>query len=871
MDATEKQIYRNDRTLHGGGVLIACAPSIKHEKIKLCDLLYPVEAVGIHIPKNDNNSQDVVLLCVYIPPSLVRESIKPLSNVFDFVFEKYPSSGILVVGDFNFPDIDWSLHTVRDHSKLKTVHKSFLDLLMLHNLIQMVRRPTHCQGNILDLVLTNRKHQVNEIEIIEPGLSDHFMVYMQFKMNIGMVTTDPKVVRLYGKADIQGIHNCLNNTIKSVKNAISEQKNINTVWNIFEQDLKMAVDKHVPKIAIKPRNTREPLWFNKTARKLIKQQRRVYNKYKKSRLKCHLVDYKMLRRKNRKMFRQIEREYYDRVLYNPLTEGQSKPFYSFFKRKNGKDNRLLPSVDDNVTILDRANEFNSFFQSVFSNTNGSFPEYDHDSESSIRVSTDGVRKMIRDLKKGKAPGPDGIRKEDLVLDIELTSAILSHIFQYSLDTGVLPSSWKLANVVPIFKKGDRSVLSNYRPVSLTSIVCKLLEHIVLCNINQCLNGILVNYQHGFRHGLSCTTQLVTTIHDIMTLVEKNDTVHTAVLDFAKAFDKVSHQLLMKKLLKTGISLDIVKWIQNFLTDRFQRVVMEGVESRLLSVTSGVPQGSVLGPTLFLVYINDIGEMLKFCKIRLFADDALLYASVNNQLNADCFQKDLDILERWCEDWKMVFNVGKCQIVKFGDQGQNTYGQYTLSGRPIATARQFTYLGVQITDHFSWEEHIDQIAGKACQRLGMLKSVLYGAPRAVKRVAYVTLCRPLLEYACEVWDPYLSKHVDKLEMIQRRAVRFIAGLKGRDGVSAAREALGLELLQNRRKTSRTKLLLQIIDNSVHSSLAQSFNNITAQQNALHTHKTRSVTAATPLAVPAQTQFYYHSFLPRTSRDIRESLF
>jgi len=206
-----------------------------------------------------------------------------------------------------------------------------------------------------------------------------------------------------------------------------------------------------------------------------------------------------------------------------------------------------------------------------------------------------------------------LRKEDFCLNLEITSKILSKIFQYSLYIGQLPDIWKVANVVPIHIKGNREDPGNFRPVSLTCISCKMLEHIVLSNMQKDLEK---NYKQ-FRRGLSCTTQLVTTVNEIMKLVDDNNVVHTAVLYFSKAFDRVSHGLLAGKLLRSGIDPGIVRWIKDFLSNRLQKGVIEGIASNDLAVSSRVPQGSVLGRSMFLVYINDISDILQSSSIKLF--------------------------------------------------------------------------------------------------------------------------------------------------------------------------------------------------------------------------------------------------------------
>ena len=236
--------------------------------------------------------------------------------------------------------------------------------------------------------------------------------------------------------------------------------------------------------------------------------------------------------------------------------------------------------------------------------------------------------LLERLKPRKATGPDNIPACFLQSAASELAGMLTFIFQQSLDSGDTPKDWREANVVPIFKKGDRSKPANYRPVSLTAICCKQLEHIIVSNTLQHLtdHNILTDNQHGFRRGRSCETQLIITTDDFARSLDKSAQIDVAVLDFSKAFDKVPHQRLLSKIEYYGVRGNTNRWIASFLRGRCQRVVVDGSSSGPSNVISGVPQGSVLGPLLFLLYINDIGDNLT-STLRLFADDCLLYREI----------------------------------------------------------------------------------------------------------------------------------------------------------------------------------------------------------------------------------------------------
>ena len=259
--------------------------------------------------------------------------------------------------------------------------------------------------------------------------------------------------------------------------------------------------------------------------------------------------------------------------------------------------------------------------------------------------------------------------------------MLTRIFQLTIDTGSIPTQWKKAAVSPIFKKGDRGKASNYRPVSLTSVCCKLNEHIIAKAIMTHLEQhcLLTDNQHGFRRKRSCETQLVTFVQELMNSIAKGGQVDVVVMDFAKAFDKVPYKRLVGKLHYYGIQGSILAWIEDFLTGRTQSVLVDGVTSNPVDVTSGVPQGSVLGPILFLCYINDLPDQVS-SGCRLFADDSILYREISTPDDSTQLQKDLDALAAWESKWGMAFHPDKCTVLQVTRKKTALSHTYTLRGQ-----------------------------------------------------------------------------------------------------------------------------------------------------------------------------------------------
>ena len=351
-----------------------------------------------------------------------------------------------------------------------------------------------------------------------------------------------------------------------------------------------------------------------------------------------------------------------------------------------------------------------------------------------------------------------------------------------------------------------------------------------------------------------------------TEVRTEVSTHAVVLDFQKAFDKVPHSLLLQKIRQIqGIDPHIINWIQDFLTDRSQRVMVKKSKSAELAVTSGVPQGSVLGPTLFLIYINDL-PLSVTCHVSLYADDTLIYAVVDSKEEEACFQSNINALHDWSVQWKMPFNTTKCEVIVFNNRNK-PLPNYTIGGNILKCVQETRYLGVTIQSDLKFNNHILTKTKSAYKVLGSIKYTLHEAPEKAKLLAYTSLCRPILEYAATLWDPYDNRTSDAIEMVQNRSVRFVKNIKGRRGITEARTQLHLQTLKDRRKNHRVSLLMRILsDEDRHEALSSAYDEIVKDRTNT-TMTTRAASRGEPTSIYASTRLYHNSFLPRTIRDLR----
>ena len=357
----------------------------------------------------------------------------------------------------------------------------------------------------------------------------------------------------------------------------------------------------------------------------------------------------------------------------------------------------------------------------------------------------------------------------------------------------------MANISPVFKKGERFKASNYRPVSLTCICSKLMEHIIISNMMKHFNryNILKDCQHGFRANRSCESQLISLTQELHSHLNNSEQIDMIVLDFSKAFDKVAHHRLLAKLQNYGIRGNLLRWISSFLLDRKQRVVVDGEHSDWVKMESGVPQGTVLGPIMFLAFINDLPDAVS-SQVRLFADDCVMYRTVEDESDCSILQEDLDMLAQWEKKWLMHFNASKCSTISITRKKKRITHDYSLHDQLLERTDHATYLGVELNSKLTWSNHIDKTCAKANRSLAFLRRNLPIKNQSVKEAAYKGIVRPAMEYCSPVWSPYQQKYIDSLEMVQRRAARYIFhDYQRTSSVKVMVQELGWETLQQRR--------------------------------------------------------------------------
>ena len=730
-----------------------------------------------------------------------------LNKQIELVCKKYHNEKVIITGDFNFPDIDWH----HEHSNKGEGHKSSKFLKTIHEnfLSQSVEEPTHHKPNstpsLIDLILCNDPDFISDVSLFAPlGKSHHsilsFSIPMLKNVNIENITMKYQ----WSKGNYEQMRKDMDK-IKwddMYKGANDASDMINSLDTILTE----AMDNFVPKKAYKHNHTKRTFTAPPSLLLKFKLKRSAFKYYKCFPTVHNFKEYVRLRNDVNADVKVAKREKEIRIAHDAKTN--PKAFYQYVASKSKCKESVynLFKEDGSLTTNDaeKAEVLSKFFSSVFTkeNTDDPLPDFKAnftDILSSIKLTTEDIEKALNSLNVNKSPGPDNIHPRILKeLSSQLSYPLLL-IFNKTMEQGKLPHQWKEAEVRPIFKKGCKSTPGNYRPVSLTSILCKIFEGFVRDALYKHIveNNLLSAKQFGFCKGRSCVTQLLYTINKWMTCLDNHTPVDAIYLDFAKAFDTVPHKRLLSKLEGYGVQGNVFNWIKDFLTDRTQYVSVNGKKSVKMPVTSGVPQGSVLGPILFIYFINDL-PLATEEDMTLFADDAKAFNEILVPKDRDDLQICIDALVQWSIKWGMGFNGCKCKVMHLGFY--NPKYSYTISNGTTTIDLEETTcekdLGVYVDNALTFDEHVNLSTKKARKSAGLLlRNITHKTPHILVPL-FKSLVRPILEYANTVWSPYLRKHIDAIEKVQRNFTKRVFGMYEIEYCQRL-EKLGLPSLEYRR--------------------------------------------------------------------------
>lgn len=778
-DLNKYNVFRRDRvysSVHekGGGVLIAVKKCNKIKSAVRCtDLESTAEDIFVKI---NINKQIIFLCCAYLVHSLNIDVFEDHLNKLDSVCARFPTSEIVVIGDYNLPNFINSSGDIinYDLKSDKLINcLNFCDLKQLSSIFNY-------SGVMLDLVLSNKILNISEAQTDEL-----------------LTNIDPHhpaiIVEFDGHNNIRERISCesLFNFWKADYTVINDFLfDINWDEEIFNLEFQLMLDGFYNKIyevfnffvPVKTKNnSRFPPWYTMPLIKLYKEKKKFFDKWKVYKNIRDYDTYCLLRRRFKKMIGACYSNYLK--LTEKSIGDDSREFWNYVKNKRKNSDGLPNSfyLDDKVgeTSKENVDLFAEYFQSVYENVDGGYqPEvgdfYSAINISSITISPATVFCYLNKLDEKKSGGPDLVPAVFLHRCAAALAYPLSLLFTKSLEEGVFPAIWKKSFITPVFKSGSKSDVKNYRPICKLSCIPKLLESIITDILTKTFKSVIISQQHGFMKGKSAATNLVSFAQFIHEQIDEHHQVDAIYTDFQKAFDKVDHCILFNKLQSSGIHGDLLRWIISYIENRVQLVKIKGEISKNIYVTSGVPQGSHLGPLLFLLYVNDINDCLKRSKFLLFADDCKLFIKVTSLSDCCILQSELNKFSEYCDRNKLKLNINKCHVISFTKNKVNKIiFDYKINNRLLDRVQNIVDLGVTFDVKLKLDIHFTNIVKRAYRMLGFLLRICYKFKSIAPFITiYKSLVRSQLEYCSIIWNPTYNTYVAQIESIQKKFCHFI---------------------------------------------------------------------------------------------------
>ena len=782
-----------------------------------------------------------------------------LRNCIDIHSSGNRTPDVYLMGDFNLPEYNWNTGTISSGPSYQACLK-LQEVINNNFLSQLVMEPTRGK-NTLDLILTNKSQDVIEVNVGKPalvGISDHLLVECILGHNpisgpkYEASELDPFSFRAvnYHHGDFEAMNAILRKIDWTELKKICDDegdmdcslyKNL-LVLTVLQVTLIHAPLKRLDGKAPTNKSDRKinSLQFKK--RKLNSKLRKleqdnpsswsIPNLHKEVSLVCYEIKDEILAQQNK-------RESYavGTIKKNP------KYFFSYAKKFANCKSSIAPLKRPSGSLAtcpaEKAEILQSQYTNVFSDPDKADPQVClasltpvDTSLNDIAFSVDDINAAIGELDPYSAAPDHDIPAKILCSCKDTLSFPLWLLWNSSFENGHIPEELKLQFISPIFKKGNKTDPANYRPVSITSHIIKVFERVLRNNIVDYLEsgGIFPDSQHGFRRMRSCLTQLLEHVDYVYKCLNDGNEVDIIYLDYSKAFDKVDHRILLAKLKHYGITGKLFTWIECFLSNRLQAVVVDGKKSTFQEVKSGVPQGTVLGPVFFILYVIDMILKLKSSKPLAFADDTKLLHQIIDMLCKCMLQTDLDRVVNWSLDNNMVLHQDKFEVMNFCLNNSlllrnlpftAELRQYTTpDGNILQPTSSVRDLGIYISDDCSWSLQINNVVTDAHKIASWVLGTFRDRSQLTMLTLFKSLIRSRLEYCCPVWDPYLIKDIQAVESIQRFFTKRIAGCKDLDYWDRLKK-LHLMSLQRRRERYTIIHTWKILQNKAPNSTGLEF--------------------------------------------------
>jgi hypothetical protein len=811
-------VYFKDRIGRGGGVCIyvrnyyrSYMPNIDVFGADGCEQVWCIISCGC---------EKVLCGAIYRPPgykasacntAILNSMRRAASSNFD---------GVLICGDFNHPAVSWTEDGspfIDEQSESNSVSAEFVDGVQSLNLVQMVRLPTFIGAEgvltktIIDLIFADMNQRISSVSHEEPlhiKVQAHHVLSFQYSFSPTIHQNSIVVAKpCYRKGNYMGLSKYFDEFQNSWDVSFAGV-DINKCLDLFLDIYNKGITDFVPMSNVNIPKNNCP-WQSVYLKKLIYDKKKIFKDMKRSRhnqINSLLVEkYKTLNKLVSKTCREELLAYEERIASCSVTN--PKVFHQFINNKTVIRDSIRALVDKNDKVITDpkliCDELNDWFFSVFRKEDcDNMPTCPAPSSLCGKILVDPIDIEVRlsKLDGNKSTGPDGIHPFVLKRCALSLSYPICLLCIKSLESGVVPDVWKVANITPVFKSGNKLQPTNYRGISLTSVLSKFTERIIVDHVMAYISkfNLISRHQHGFMPKLSTVTNLLEYVDIVSNGLNHGNSVDVIYLDFAKAFDRVPHQRLILKLRSIGITGPLLSWCESFLQNRKQRVVMGEYVGEWKDIFSGVPQGSVIGPLFFVIYLNDLILSLSITA-KVYADDSKLISINNKNDNTQqlIMQENLNLIYEWTVDWKVFLNELKCMVLHLGTlrQLENKY-KYYINGTEVMETLVEKDLGIMVTGDLQWDRHIV----KLCSSVNFYAKLVFKSfdfkSVSIIRSIYTSLIRPKLEYATVIWSPKLERHKELVEKVQHRCTKFgpLANLSYHERLVQ----LGLTTLEVRRK-------------------------------------------------------------------------
>ena len=769
-------VSRNKR---GGGVAIYVHNSINHDLLKQCS--YSVDGVldcgSVELIMN--KKKKVCVCSVYRPPNT---DVVAFNYHMEKLLDLFKNKKLYLCGDFN-------VNLLNSNGNNST--NFFLETLYSNGLIPLITKPTRITNNsftLIDNIFTSDYETEMQSGLLICDITDHLPVFVVCHCALNRKLETSLMKRDTRDTNMKEFYRKLSTVNWST---ILECPDVNSAYNLLSDKITSIFDITCPFKKFNPTRKQNKPWLTPGLINATKKKRLLY--WKKIKLKTVTAEnrFKAYRNKLTAILRQAEKDYYSTLLNQHRSD--IKKTWNIINNciQHGKKSKSYPEtfkVGEKLTNDPKqiANGFNNFFASIGPNLAKNIPEsgakvsdyINYNASSSFFLEptcSDEIITVIKRFKNKTSSGYDGISMQTVKYISDIIAGPLAYIANLSFQTGTFPDNMKIAKIIPLFKSGDEQIYTNYRPVSLLPQFSKILEKLFNNRLQSYIekNNIFYSGQYGFRLNHSTSLALIDLIENLTCSLDKQNTTIGIFVDLKKAFDTINHEILLEKLQLYGIRGTASSWVESYLMNRKQFVKFNEINSDFMPMVCGVPQGSILGPTLFLIYINDLCNASKILKFVLFADDTNVFYTDNN-ISSMCeiIAVELENLNKWFKANKLSLNVSKTNFIVFSKKSVSCQFDIKINGINIDRVYVTKFLGVLVDSKLNWVNHITYVQGKVAKSLSVMFKVKYLLNKSALYTLYCSLVLPYLNYCCEIWGNNYISRISGLIKLQKKSLRII---------------------------------------------------------------------------------------------------